>query len=134
MLPTITPTTGGTLEAGSAFTLDLAADCNGSSVNLWTVNWGDGSSASTQQGPSAAFAPSHTYADGGSYAVRVRLYETNGDVATDTVSLTISDAAHSQPDHRYQPTAHGGRFGGDGSRPGRGQRQLRGELCLGGNL
>src|SRR5207237_8793517 len=76
---------------GQAVTLPITytQNANGSPVARVIVDWGDGSSAQTFQG--APTAVTHTFNIAGSFTVRVTAFDTFGDAANATGSVTVAD-------------------------------------------
>ena len=75
-----------TAEAGSSVTFDASNSTDNVGVESYTWNFGDGSVAA---GP----APSHTYDSPGNYTVTLTVTDAAGNAATDTVTVTVEEAA-----------------------------------------
>src|SRR5207245_10966387 len=75
---------------GSTYNLGFSASGTGaSSISVWTINWGDGS---TDNFAADATAASHFYADNGSYAVSVSATY-DGGTSVEHKSLTVTNSA-----------------------------------------
>jgi hypothetical protein len=89
--------------AGTAFTGTVATftDADGDPAGHFTVSidWGDGrhsaGTVTANSGGGFAIGGTHTYRYGGTYAVVVRIYDTDGDAAFGLSTATVADKAPS---------------------------------------
>ena len=110
--PATSPTS---LTAGTSFSLDFSVtNRSASELNEYTVNWGDGSQATTvaisstsTSAPYTPTAPTHTYSQGGDYTIAIRARDNSGDSGTATVAVTVADIAPTAPaiDSSLVPTS-----------------------------
>ncbi|MDM7999997.1 MAG: PKD domain-containing protein, partial [Dehalococcoidia bacterium] len=105
------PTSG---EAGTSYTYRVkTTDPDGDTIT-YTIDWGDGESHTTGSKSSGTTAyPGHAWSEPGTYAVRVRATDSEGDVSawSPSLSVTITVPAANQPP--LTPAAPSGAAGGE---------------------
>ncbi|MDR3636270.1 MAG: PKD domain-containing protein, partial [Isosphaeraceae bacterium] len=80
-----------TARESSTLTLGTVSDPWSSFVGI-SINWGDGSSDSVEEGPgtNVPITDSHTYESPGTYTVSLSAYDSDGNNATATATATVA--------------------------------------------
>ena len=79
---------GDTVTLASTFT-----DAGSGDTHIATINWGDGTSDTAINPATSPLAPTHVYADNGTYTVRVTVTDDDLDEHFDELTVTVSNLA-----------------------------------------
>jgi PKD repeat protein len=86
--PNRTTTEGVAVSITSTFT-----DAGVNDTHTATIDWGDGTAADTIDPAVSPLTGSHTYVDNGDYTVTVTVTDNDGGVGSDTLMVTVNNAA-----------------------------------------
>jgi len=113
----------GRAPVGVTFTLSASDDDEGDGIASWELDFGDGSTPGSGAGLSASQQVSHNYTTVGTHLAHLRVTDSFGGTATDTVAISVSSVDNDPPQALLLATPTSGTapltvtFTGDGSDP-----------------